>query len=242
MAISNNMSFQTWMPNGFPSVVKAFATLTPKEQDSFQSFSEKQKNSLKEITATLAKHDSEAANAATVEEKQAALNADLKTQVEAFETYNAKLKSTHNKQEAVQSLFNTFSTNYTRNLNATPEGRSYYQKAEQQQQQKAKENLALIQHTFEKTAKLVAPNATPEESQAWIAAGDKAVRHDAYQFALQGAFQNPHENKGSVQVAINSHIANAFIANLLLSSEGRNILQKAIENSSNPQSQTASFK
>jgi hypothetical protein len=238
MAVNTTISPQNWVPSGFPSTAKAFANLSPKDQDSFQSLPEKQKNSLKEMMQSLAKHDNEAAETANPEEKQAALNADLKTQVEAFVIGNETIKATHNKQEAIQSIMNSVFTNYLRNLNATPQGKTYSQKAEEQQRQKVKENFEVVHQAFEKTAKIAAPNASPEECQAWIDAGDKAVLQDSYQFALKQAFQNPHENKPSAQVSINSHIANTFIFNLLSSPEGRSFLQKASQNNSNPHSKT----
>jgi hypothetical protein len=99
---------------------------------------------------------------------------------------------------------------------------------------KQKENLQVVHETFEKTAKLAAPNATPEECQAWVAAGDKAMLDTVGIF--HKTLENTHD-KGSAQMATSNFAANAFIPNLLSTPAGRSFLQKASQNSFRQQSQ-----
>src|SRR6478609_749562 len=89
-------------------------------------------------------------------------------------------------------------------------------------------NLAVVHETFEKTAKLAAPNANQQECQAWVNAGDKAMIDSVSVF--QKAFQKTHD-KASAQMETSNYAANAFLPNLLATPDGRSFLVKANENS-----------
>lgn len=92
-----------------------------------------------------------------------------------------------------------------------------------------KENFQTVHDMFSKTAKLAAPNATPEECQAWVAAGDKAMLDTVGVF--HKTLQNTHD-KDSAQIASSNFAANTFIPNLLSTPAGRSFLQKASQNNS----------
>jgi len=121
-----------------PSAAKAFETLSKPEQDLFQTLSDKQKNNLNTTLTIMLNDQPKEAATATAAEKQAALNANLSTLLEADVAFNTQLKGTQDKQKATEAMVKTIFANYLPHLVSTPEGRNYYQKADMQQTQKLK--------------------------------------------------------------------------------------------------------
>jgi len=100
---------------------------------------------------------------------------------------------------------------------------------------KQKENFQIVHEEFKKTAKLAAPDATQQECEAWVDAGDKAMLDSVGVF--QKAFQKTHD-KASAQMVTSNYAANAFIPNLLATPDGRNFLLKASQNIAKQQTQS----